>query len=288
MNNHVFNTNLDNFLKAFRPDRFDGRVRDARAEDWLVAFDRYCDVAKIPKTGSARVQCAALLMIGDASRWYSEIESDLDDPSNKDEPYETFKTKFRERFVKTFDADDAFDQLRRLTQARRSVTDYSNEFLRLRTRIKDLDKKTACRLYKGGLNPDIRQFLENHPSIAEGNLNGLISLAERLDRTPRNERYHHRPLFNHHHQRQHHQQHQPQQQPRHTSLTDSYPQPMELDAIQRSYNNSQSRFQQSISKEEQKKNDFTKGQCFYCHKTGHLIGDCPARAKKNSGKVSAQ
>lgn len=284
-NQNAFNTNLDNFLKAFRPDKFDGRARDARAEDWLVAFDRYCDVAKIPKTGDARVQCAALLMIADASRWFVEIEDDLGKLGTNGESYELFKTKFRERFVNTYDADDAFDHLRRLLQGRRSVTIYSNEFLRLRTRIKDLDKKAACRLYKGGLNPEIRQFLENHPSISEGDLSGLIALAERLDRTPRNERYQQRSFDNHYHQRQ---QNHSQQQPRHTPQTESYPQPMELDEMQRSYSNTRSRFQHSPSKNDQKKLDSAKGQCFYCHKSGHLINDCPARTKTNLGKASAQ
>lgn len=281
------NSHLDNFLKSFRPDRFDGRARDARAEDWLISLERYCDVARIPSTGKARVQCAALLMTGDASRWYAEIEKDLDDPTKELQTYELFKTMFRERFVNTYDADDAFDRLRRLYQGRRSVTDYSNEFLRLRTRIKDLDKQGACRLYKGGLNTDIRKFLENHPSVTEGNLSGLIALAERLDRTPQNERPY-RSMNNNHNNNHHRHQSRSDHQNKSSSQGDSFPQPMEIDSIQRSDSNNHSRFQQSFSKENQKKFDSAKGQCFYCHKTGHLINDCPSRAKKNSGKAFAQ
>ncbi|KAF9151906.1 hypothetical protein DFQ26_001088, partial [Actinomortierella ambigua] len=53
------------FLKAFRHSSFEGRMRDARAEDWLVGFDRYrCALGLTHQTTIAN--CMVLLFTGDA------------------------------------------------------------------------------------------------------------------------------------------------------------------------------------------------------------------------------
>ncbi|KAF9270936.1 hypothetical protein BGZ74_006753, partial [Mortierella antarctica] len=63
----------EDHLKGLHPKTFDGRFRDARAEDWLVRFERYCKTASIPETGEHRILYAGLLMIDDASRWYEQL-----------------------------------------------------------------------------------------------------------------------------------------------------------------------------------------------------------------------
>ncbi|KAG0221185.1 hypothetical protein BGW42_008182, partial [Actinomortierella wolfii] len=246
------------FLKAFRPATFDGKLRDSRAEDWLMSFQRYCTFLNITDQNMA-ANCLALLLTGDASRWF-EIVRDTIDPNN---PFEDLKAKFRARFIQSHDADDAFDQLRTLRQTG-SAFDYTFKFQRLALRVKNLDAHTACRLLKGGLKPETRQFVENHPSALDHDLNALISLIERVDRSPYTASRH--------------------SQNKHRS--DPYqPQYMELDSVRvQPHGSSQSRFQgPPRNKQQQKQYDFEHNLCLYCHKPGHRVANCP----KKSGKARA-
>ena len=183
-------------------------------------------------------------------------------------PYQVFKYKFRQRFVNANDAEDAFDQIRDLRQ-KRSVNEYVTLFERYRSRLNDFDDKDAVRFFRGGLKPELRQLVDNHPDIADDDINGLIALAERLDKMNKHERQ-----FSRNHRRSNY-----------SSPTfvnqESFPQPMELDAV-RAHANTQSRFQRPMPKDEAKKNDFSKNLCFYCHEPGHMISSCPARNKKQS------
>ncbi|KAF9272772.1 hypothetical protein BGZ68_002111, partial [Mortierella alpina] len=193
-------------------------------------------------------------------------------------PYQVFKKKFRQRFVKTNDAEDAFDQLRDLRQ-KRSVSEYVTLFETYRSRTTHFSDRDAVRFFHGGLKPEIRQLVDNHPEIADDDITGLISLAERLDKMSKPERQ-----FNHAFRPSH----RPPSQHRHQETYDNYPQPMELDSAQ-SHPNAQSKFQQprtsrprSKSKEEIKRSDLENGRCFYCHEPGHIIDICPIRTKKSS------
>lgn len=258
------------FLKSFRPDTFDGRFRDTRAEDWLDRFERYCEAAEIPATGQERILCAGLLMINGASRWFKQLGTLTATTINNVPltPYQVFKYKFRQRFVNSNDAEDAFDQIRNLRQ-KRSVNEYVTLFERYRSRLTDFDDKDAVRFFRGGLKPELRQLVDNHPEIADDDINGLIALAERLDKMNKNERQFSRNY----------------RQPNHSPSTavnqESFPQPMEIDAV-RTHPNAQSKFQHTSTKNETRNNDFAKNLCFYCHEPGHMISSCPARNKKQS------
>ncbi|KAF9117243.1 hypothetical protein BGW39_002416 [Mortierella sp. 14UC] len=256
----------ETFLKSYRPETFDGRHRDIRAEDWLIRFERYCKAARIPETGQDRILCAGLLLTDSASRWYDQLgtisEATINGTSLS--PYGVFKYKFRQRFVDSNDAEDAFDRLRDLRQ-KRSVNEYVILFEKFRSRITHFDDKDAVRFFRGGLKPEIRQLVDNHPEIADDDINGLIALAERLDKMNKHERQFTRTF-------------RPPQTPR---AQETFPQPMELDAIH-AHPNTQSKFQRPQSKDEAKKSDLAKGLCFYCHEQGHMIGSCPKRNKKPS------
>jgi hypothetical protein len=177
------------FLKSFRPDTFDGRFRDTRAEDWLDRFERYCDAAEISTTGQECIICASLLMINAASRWFKQLGTLAATTINNTPftPYEVFKYKFRQCFVNSNDAEDAFDLIRDLRQ-KRSVNEYVTLFERYRSRMSYFDDKDAVRFFRGGLKPEIRQLVDNHPEIADDDINGLIALAERLDKMNKHER----------------------------------------------------------------------------------------------------
>lgn len=259
-----------NLLKGLRPDTFNGRYRDNRAEDWLVRFERYCRLANIAETGQDRVLYAGMLMTDGASRWYEQLgtitEATVDGRTLS--PYQVFKNKFRQRFMNANDAEDAFDQIRDLRQ-KRSVNEYVTAFERFRSRLNDFTDKDAVRFFRGGLKPELRQLVDNHPDIADDDINGLIALAERLDKMNKSERQ-----FS----RSNRQSNKPAQ----TSVKEeTFPQPMEIDAV-KAHPNAQSKFQRPMSKEEIRQNDFTNNLCFYCHEPNHMIGSCPARNKKSS------
>ncbi|KAG0318228.1 hypothetical protein BG000_004301 [Podila horticola] len=169
----------ETFLKSLHPDTFDGRYRDTHAEDWLVRFERYCNAAHIPETGQDRILCAGLLLTEGASRWYEQLGSIASATINGKmlTPYQVFKYKFRQRFVNTNDAEDAFDQIRDLRQ-KRSVNEYITLFERYRSRLSNFDDRDAVRFFRGGLKPELRQLVDNHPEIADDDINGLIALAE--------------------------------------------------------------------------------------------------------------
>jgi len=177
------------FLESVFPKTFNGRHRDSRAEDWLVYFERYCNAAHIAETGQDRVHCAGLLLTGDASRWYKRLgtiaEATVD--GKRLSPYQVFKYKFRQRFINANYAEDAFDQIRNLRQ-KGSVNEYVTLFEKYRSRLSDFDDKNAVRFFRGGLKPELRQLVDNHPDIADDDINGLIALAERRDKMNKNER----------------------------------------------------------------------------------------------------
>ena len=259
----------ETFLKSYRPETFDGRFRDARAEDWLIRFERYCSAARIAETGSERILCAGLLLTGNASRWYDQLGTiiGLTIGGKALTPYEVFKYRFRQRFINSNEAEDAFDRIRELRQ-KRSVNEYVTEFERIRSRMTNFDDKDAVRFFRGGLKPEIRQLVDNHPEIDDDDINGLIALAERLDKMNKNER-------SSHNYRRH-----PSSRPTHEHR-ESYPQPMEIDAI-RAHPNTQSRFQKPLKRDQTRQKDIENNGCFYCHKTGHRINDCPERKALNS------
>jgi len=263
----------ETFLKSYRPETFDGRFRDARAEDWLKRFERYCAAARIAETGQERILCAGLLLTGNASRWYDQlgtiIGTTIGDKALS--PYEDFKYRFRQRFINSNEAEDAFDRIRELRQ-RRSVNEYVTEFERIRSRMTIFDDKDAVRFFRGGLKPEIRQLVDNHPEIDDDDINGLIALAERLDKMNKGER------LNHNYRRH------PSSRLTHHEHRESYPQPMEIDAI-RAHPNTQSRFQKPSKRDQVRQKDIENNGCFYCHKTGHRISDCPERKHSSNSKA---
>jgi len=258
------------FLKSLRPDSFNGRYRDNRAEDWLDRFDRYCNLIQVAETGQDRILCASMLLIDAASRWYKQLGTITEATINgrRLTPYQVFQYKFRQRFVNANDAEDAFDQIRDLRQ-KRSVTEYVTLFEKFRSRLDDFDDKDAVRFFRGGLKPELRQLVDNHPDIADDDINGLIALAERLDKMNKSERQFSRSNRQKYNFVQ-------------TSVKEEkFPQPMEIDAV-KAHPNAQSKFQRPMSKEEIRQNDFANDLCFYCHQPKHLISSCPARNKKSS------
>ncbi|KAG0007632.1 hypothetical protein BGZ81_004740, partial [Podila clonocystis] len=176
------------FLKSLRPETFNGLHRDHCAENWFDRYERYCDAAEIPETGQARIRCAGLLFTDSASVWYKRLGMIGPATVNNQNlsAYDVFKLKFRQCFIDVNDAENAFDQIRYLSQ-KRSMNEYVTIFEKYRSRLPKLTDADAVLFFHGGLKPELRQLMDNHPEIANNDIDGLIVLAERLDKMNKNE-----------------------------------------------------------------------------------------------------
>jgi len=185
----------------------------------------------IPETGQNRILYAGLLMIDDASHWYEqlgEIAKAMIDGQNLS-AYQVFKFKFHQRFINTNDTEDAFDQIKNLQQ-KHSVNEYVILFTRYCSHLTDFTDKDTIHFFHSSLKPELHQLVDNHPDIAKDDINGLIMLAERLDKINKNEHqyshcYHKSNVSFHTHAKE-----------------ETFPQPMELDDVC-THPNTQSKFQ---------------------------------------------
>jgi hypothetical protein len=127
---------------------------------------------------------------------------------------------------------------------KRSDNEYVILFERYRSRLNNFDDTNAVRFFRGGLKPELRQLVNNHLDIASDDINGLIALAERLDKMKINKRQynrnHRKPNFSSPNNKE-----------------ETFLQPMENDAV-RAHSNTQLKSQRLMTKDETKKNDFTK------------------------------
>jgi hypothetical protein len=250
------------FLKSVKLPVFNGNDRHYRADEWLQKLEEYFEDAKTVEAHKLRI--ARQHLKDTAHRWFRNQKFNLDSD------FATFKTRYKKRFSKPDDAESALKRIVSLKQTK-SVGKYVSEFEALRSRINDMSDFMATQLFINGLKSDISRLINSNGGLENNDLDAVVALAEKLDATPAQERSFIRP--------------QPNQwsrpSPQRFPVQESYPQPMELDAVH-GHPNSQSKFQRPPSKDELKKNDLSKGLCFYCHEPDHMIGSCPVRNKKQS------
>ena len=60
--------------------------------------------------------------------------------------------------------------------------------MRYHSRLTEFTDKDAVCFFCSGLKPELHQLVDNHPNIAKDDMNGLIVLAERLDKMNKSER----------------------------------------------------------------------------------------------------
>ncbi|KAG0331223.1 hypothetical protein BG005_005876, partial [Podila minutissima] len=138
---------------------------------------------------------------------------------------------------------------------------YIADFQDLCAQIDDITEPEALQAFLMGLKPQIQVHFAGNPALRV-NLNTAMQIAESLDKV----QYHNRHFV-------------PAQWSHPTSETLPTCEPMELDALL-AHPTTQSKFQQLITKDDVRKNDFAKNLCFYCHEPGHMLLSCPIRNKK--------
>ena len=252
----------DYFLKNVKLPIFNGNDRHYRADEWLQKFGEYFEDAKTEEAHKLRIVRQHLK--DTAHRWFRKQGFDLDSD------FPAFKILFKKRFSKPDDSDSALKQIISLKQTK-SVEKYISEFEALRSRIDEMSDYMATQLFLNGLKSDISRLINANSGLGNDDFDAIVALAEKIDSTPAQERPFVRPQNNQ----------WPRPSTQRFQNQDTYPQPMELDAI-KTHPNTQTQFQRPATKDDVKKNDLNKGLCFYCHEPGHMIGVCPARNKKQS------
>ena len=242
------------FLKSIKLPTFNGNDRHYRADEWLEKFDEYFEDANTAEGHKLRIIRQHLK--DTAHRWFHKQGFNIDGD------YPEFKKKFEKRFGKPDDSDSALKRLITLKQTR-SVEKYVSAFEALRSRIDDMSDYMATQLFINGLKTEISKLIHANSGLDNDDFDAVVALAEKIDAAPNHERDFIRPNHSHQYRRQ----------------DETYPQPMELDAI-RTHPGTQSRFQRAPTREATKQKDFADDLCFYCHKPGHRINECPERNKK--------
>ncbi|KAF9962890.1 hypothetical protein BGZ73_002504, partial [Actinomortierella ambigua] len=51
----------EQFIRTFKPERFDGRARGSKAEDWFQSVERYCSALGLAADDPNRIGMTGLL-----------------------------------------------------------------------------------------------------------------------------------------------------------------------------------------------------------------------------------
>ncbi|KAG0273691.1 hypothetical protein BGZ96_004701 [Linnemannia gamsii] len=246
----MVSTGFQYLTRDYKPEKFTAKPSE-NAREWLLLVDQYFNVMKL--TSVERVAAASMMMDGLARKWSLTVPAA---PENKD-PWEHFGTRFVQRFGSNNNQLFAKQKLHQLKQTG-SVTKYNLQFETLRLQIDDLPESQALDYYLMGLKPKLQEHFASITDMPT-DLGTVMAIAERID----NVQY--RILRNSH-------SFQSRNEFKSSSShSESFPQPMELDAM----------FGQDDEK--QKKLDLKNRTCFLCHSTGHQIRNCPKNPK--SGKA---
>ena len=235
------------FLRTCAPSKFSAKTNED-AHDWLFKVDRYFELMKL--TSADRVLAAKLLLDGLPAKWAVHLPTA---PKGQD-PWQHFCNLLLQRFQSSNSKLFARQKLYSLKQDK-SVTKYNYQFETLRAVLDDFSEAEARHCYFMGLKPKIREHFAGNPALRT-DLSSMMAIAESLD----NEQFHNSMNFR-------------STSFRTYSRSESFPQPMELDAMS------------GQNDEKQRKLDLKNRTCFLCHSTGHQIRNCPQNPK--SGKASS-
>lgn len=139
-------------FKVREPEVFKGERNALEVESWINSMELYFQLIRV-NHGQDQLLYALSLLRGDAQLWYSQkkIYEAEELPQNWDD----FKVLLRKEFVPINSVIQARDKLASLVQGG-SVTNYINEFRRLKLQIPDLSQGDALDRFIRGLAKVIR------------------------------------------------------------------------------------------------------------------------------------
>lgn len=139
--------------KIREPEVFKGERTALGVESWIGSLDLYFKLVKISH-GQEQLWYALSLLRGDAQLWYNQLK--MYEPAFAlPQDWEDLKRLVRKEFIPINAVIQARDKLASLVQ-RGSVTEYINEFRRLKLQIPDLSKGDALDRFVRGLKKPIR------------------------------------------------------------------------------------------------------------------------------------
>ncbi len=138
--------------KVREPEVFRGERSALAVESWIQSMDLYFELVKI-KHSQDQLLYARSLLRGDAQLWYSQMQ--VYEAGQLPQDWEDLKVLLRREFIPINSVIQARDRLAALIQ-RGPVSEYINEFRRLKLQIPDLSQGDALDRFVRGLKQAIR------------------------------------------------------------------------------------------------------------------------------------
>lgn len=134
------------------PEVFKGERNALAVESWIYSVELYFKIIRVDH-GQDQLWYALSLLRGDAQLWYSQLK--VYEAEKLPQDWSDFKVLLRKEFVPINAVVQARDRLASLIQ-RGSVSEYINEFRRLKLQIPDLSHGDALDRFVRGLTKAIR------------------------------------------------------------------------------------------------------------------------------------
>ncbi|RAL58209.1 hypothetical protein DID88_002312 [Monilinia fructigena] len=264
---------INETLKIALPDKYQGSRQEL--DTFLLQLEIYFrfNQDKFTEKESKSIWAVSYLR-GEAGKWIQPYLRDYFEHDDRErmqptrtifDSFEGFKTEIRRIFGNSNELEVAEDKIFNLKQTG-SALKYATEFRRYAGTTK-WDEVAIMSHYRKGLKPEVRLELDREGE--DDDLNGLIKSSidadDRLYRYKQTQRSY-KPQTNHRQGRYR----KNEGRPRYS--TQSYGDPMELDATHHRNEND------DPEKRRRRENNL----CFECGKAGHRAADC--RSKKTGGK----
>lgn len=230
----------------FNGDRRKGKNFVAQLQNFFhLQHQRY-------PTDNIRIRYAISRLQDSAFNWALSILKDLDTDEGKEFwTYQTFEEQFKAIFTDTDSERNATQALLNLTQGRQSASRYVTEFSRLISEVAWNEDAAIIALFYKGLNDDLKDRLA-HEAEPPTEINKYYSLVVRLDNR----------LYERRTSRKIQNTRTPATFKTATHPKESHDDSLDLDAATRTHRESK-----------------RQTKCYLCEEVGHIIRNCPNRAK---------
>ena len=260
-------------LKPRQPEAFSGTDRRLDVETWLFQVESYMGVVQPSATDPEKIAFAGLQLKEAALTWWRALSADNQLPTT----WASFKHLMHKQFLPVNNVRLARDRLAHLKQ-HTSVRDYAFRLRLTLLEIPGIAEDEKLDRFIRGLKPHVRREVElKNPQ----DLETAIAQAEIIDMNVYRLTG---SRFN------------PGPPPRRSyAAVASGPVPMDLDSMQKQnrrppprpllpHTNGRGRPSANVSRS----HDQLHQLCYYCHKPGHRIADCPQRPKDNAVRPVVQ
>ncbi|GJV23614.1 transposon ty3-I gag-pol polyprotein [Tanacetum coccineum] len=163
-----------------RPRTMVGRNVNPRGYDWLYEVDKFFDIMEVLE--EEQVKVVAYKLRGGAGAWWQREQDNRRAQGRR--PVDTWmrmKRMIKGRFLPPDIEQILYQQYHTCVQGKRTVADYTGEFLRLQARcnLREMDEQSAAR-YISGLNSSILERLSLTPIWSVDQAQNMAMKAERM------------------------------------------------------------------------------------------------------------